>query len=312
MDDLARGSSSSGSLVPGSVSRQQLQQAYTLDQVDSKMVVVRCGSVLLAVDQHAADERVQLEALQEQLAVQLRQQREQAQQEHATQHSHQQQAGLAQQQDQLLLQRQRLVPGTALQLTMAESKALAQYKQQVEAWGWQVHLQDSTAAAAGSATAGCAGAGSVNSPALLQEVPLIAGVQLGAFDLQLYLHQLLETGGSANQPPPGVVRVVKSKACRSAVMFGTQLSRQQCVELVQRLGEAQLCFCCAHGRPTTVPLIDLAALQRRMQQQAQAHSLGLAAQQATTAVAAAPASSVDGKAAAMRGLAAKLCGLLKC
>jgi DNA mismatch repair protein MLH3 len=66
--------------------------------------------------------------------------------------------------------------------------------------------------------------------------------------LQLYLHQLLETGGSSRQPPPGVVRVLKSKACRSAIMSGTQLSREQCVQLVQQLGQTELCFCCAHGR----------------------------------------------------------------
>jgi hypothetical protein len=33
VDDLAKGGSRSRSLVPGSVSRQQLQQAHTLDQV---------------------------------------------------------------------------------------------------------------------------------------------------------------------------------------------------------------------------------------------------------------------------------------
>jgi hypothetical protein len=145
-------------------------------QVDGKMIVVRCGSVLLAVDQHAADERVQLEALQQQLAAQLQQQRQQAQQAHPDPQQ-QQQAGTAHKQDHdALLLRQRVVPGVALQLTMAESKALAQYRQQVEAWGWQVLLQEGAAAAA---------AGSVNASALLQQVPLIAGVQLGTFDLQV-------------------------------------------------------------------------------------------------------------------------------
>jgi hypothetical protein len=76
----------------------------------------------------------------------------------------------------ILLQRQRLAPGLALQLTMTESRALAQHKQQVEAWGWQVLLQEIAAAGA---------AGSVNAPALLQQVPVIAGVQLGTFDLQV-------------------------------------------------------------------------------------------------------------------------------
>ncbi|WIA33776.1 hypothetical protein OEZ86_006889 [Tetradesmus obliquus] len=188
---------------------------------------------------------------------------------------------------------------------MAESKALAQYRQQVEAWGWQVEQQDGAAgaAAAGAAAAdAAAAAGSVNSSALLKQVPVVAGVQLGTFDLQLYLHQLLETGGSASQPLPGVVRVLKSKACRSAIMFGKLLSRQQCVDLVQQLGQAELCFCCAHGRPTTVPLVDLVALQRRMQQQAHARSLGQAAQQA---------GRCGERHGAMHGLAGKLRALLK-
>jgi hypothetical protein len=63
---------------------------------------------------------------------------------------------------------------------------------------------------------------------------------------QLYLHQLLEAGGS--QPPPGVLRVLRSKACRSAVMFGDALDATQCCDLVQRLAGTELCFVCAHGR----------------------------------------------------------------
>jgi hypothetical protein len=37
-------------------------------QVDSKAIVARCGPLLVALDQHAADERIQLEALQAQIA----------------------------------------------------------------------------------------------------------------------------------------------------------------------------------------------------------------------------------------------------
>lgn len=63
---------------------------------------------------------------------------------------------------------------------------------------------------------------------------------------QLYLHQLLEAGGS--QPPPGVLCVLRSKACRSAVMFGDALDATQCTDLVRRLASTELCFVCAHGR----------------------------------------------------------------
>jgi hypothetical protein len=76
---------------------------------------------------------------------------------------------------------------------------------------------------------------------------------------QLYLHQLEDTAG-ANLQPPGVDRVLKSKACRSAIMFGDQLSPQECEQLVQQLQGTQQCFSCAHGRPTMAPLLDIAAL----------------------------------------------------
>jgi hypothetical protein len=78
------------------------------------------------------------------------------------------------------------VPGVELQLTMAEGKALAQYTQQVEAWGWQVQLQDSAAGAVGAdAAAAVAVASGVNSSGVLRQVPMVAGVQLGSFDLQV-------------------------------------------------------------------------------------------------------------------------------
>jgi hypothetical protein len=39
----------------------------------------------------------------------------------------------------------------------------------------------------------------------------------------------------------------------------------QCAELVASLQRTQMWFCCAHGRPTTVPLVDLATLERALQ-----------------------------------------------
>ena len=42
--------------------------------------------------------------------------------------------------------------------------------------------------------------------------------------LARYLHALDSTAGGSIQPPPSVLRVLASKACRRAVMFGTSLS----------------------------------------------------------------------------------------
>jgi hypothetical protein len=150
--------------------------------------------VLLAVDQHAADERLQLEALQMRLA------------------------GEQQQQQELLLQRRRLFPPHSVSLGMQEARALALYGEAVSAWGWQVVTpgQHQPAVAGlgsgvsketppGAAAAGHQLGGGINSrgddgsgaalvgaasTVLLQQVPVLAGVQLGAVDLQVSLSSL--------------------------------------------------------------------------------------------------------------------------
>ena len=61
-------------------------------------------------------------------------------------------------------------------------------------------------------------------------------------------------------PPPAVHRVLASKACRSAVMFGTPLSAAQCQQILTELAQCDLPFQCAHGRPTITPLLDLSQL----------------------------------------------------
>lgn len=65
--------------------------------------------------------------------------------------------------------------------------------------------------------------------------------------VQLYLQQLAGTAGAAAQPP-GVLRVLRSKACRGSLMFNTTLTQRQASELVCQLAATRLCFACAHGR----------------------------------------------------------------
>lgn len=58
--------------------------------------------------------------------------------------------------------------------------------------------------------------------------------------------------------PPGLVDMVNSRACRSAIMFNDELSMDECEALVTRLADCVFPFMCAHGRPSMVPIIDLA------------------------------------------------------
>jgi DNA mismatch repair protein MLH3 len=59
--------------------------------------------------------------------------------------------------------------------------------------------------------------------------------------------------------PKGILDMVASRACRSAIMFNDPLSREECEDLIQRLSGCAFPFQCAHGRPSMVPLIRLGA-----------------------------------------------------
>lgn len=114
---------------------------------------------------------------------------------------------------------------------------------------------------------------------------------------QLYLHQLGDMGGGGSgsgsdlaSMPPGVLRTLKSKACRGAIMFGARLEGCECEALVEQLQATQLCFCCAHGRPTMAPVVDLAAL-----------AAAVTGRQLQEAAAAAVAATATGPAAQQEG-----------
>ncbi|KIZ07708.1 hypothetical protein MNEG_0240 [Monoraphidium neglectum] len=138
-----------------------------------------------------------------------------------------------------LAPRQHLQP---LDLSAPEQQALKTHAALVERWGWRV----TSAGPALGETADAPVSTRASPAAVLSCVPLLAGVALGGLDLKLYLHQLAECGGDAGGAgPPGVLRVLRSKACRGAVMFNDALSPQRCAELVDRLSTTQLPFCCA-------------------------------------------------------------------
>lgn len=57
--------------------------------------------------------------------------------------------------------------------------------------------------------------------------------------LQAYLQQLHSTHG-ARLLPPAALAVLRSKACRSAIMFGDTLTPAQCNTLLSRLAATQV------------------------------------------------------------------------
>jgi DNA mismatch repair protein MLH3 len=57
--------------------------------------------------------------------------------------------------------------------------------------------------------------------------------------------------------PQGIIEMLNSRACRSAIMFNDALSVKECEQLIASLAECAFPFQCAHGRPSMVPLIHL-------------------------------------------------------
>ncbi|SCZ90175.1 BZ3500_MvSof-1268-A1-R1_Chr1-3g01820 [Microbotryum saponariae] len=58
--------------------------------------------------------------------------------------------------------------------------------------------------------------------------------------------------------PPVMIDLINSKACRGAIMFNDHLTPLQCTNLVTQLGQTHFPFICAHGRPSLMPLVNLA------------------------------------------------------
>ena len=61
--------------------------------------------------------------------------------------------------------------------------------------------------------------------------------------------------------PQGIIDMLNSRSCRSAIMFNDELNIDECKTLVQKLSRCAFPFQCAHGRPSMVPLVDLSTVR---------------------------------------------------
>ncbi|KAG4153610.1 hypothetical protein ERO13_D03G001700v2 [Gossypium hirsutum] len=195
-----------GSLVPKSISKKCLTEAKVLQQVDKKFIPIVADGTLAIIDQHAADERIQLEELRRKVL-----------------------SGEGKSVAYLDTEKELILPEMGYHL-------LDNYSEQIRHWGWicDFHPQDSRSFKK-----------NLN---LIHRKPAV-----------VILLALADTDGSSTMPP-SVSRILNSKACRGAIMFGDSLLPSECSLIVEELKQTSLCFQCAHGRPTTAPLVNLEAL----------------------------------------------------
>jgi len=93
----------------------------------------------------------------------------------------------------------------------------------------------------------------------LISLPMSKNWTFGKEDIDELIFMLSEVGSENvdNFRPSRVRAMFASRACRSSVMIGTSLSKQDMVRLVTNMGTIEQPWNCPHGRPTLRHLVNL-------------------------------------------------------
>ncbi|KAK4061312.1 hypothetical protein Trihar35433_9639 [Trichoderma harzianum] len=250
--------------LEGRVLRSALAAAQVVAQVDKKFILLKLplsnmtdgrepnsSCALVMLDQHAADERCRLEELM---------------------------VGYFKQDGPNGMLKAVVEPlerPLIFEISDREHDLLLRYQEHLEAWG--ILYKTQRRAASTKEQGGCTVAVSALPPSILERcrteprllVELIRK-EIWKLDDEGIIPPRPRSAGKADeqaraQPstadfhgcPRGILELLHSRACRSAIMFNDALSAEECEQLVRRLAKCAFPFQCAHGRPSLVPLVDL-------------------------------------------------------
>uniref|UniRef100_K3X266 MutL C-terminal dimerisation domain-containing protein n=1 Tax=Globisporangium ultimum (strain ATCC 200006 / CBS 805.95 / DAOM BR144) TaxID=431595 RepID=K3X266_GLOUD len=224
------------------IPRSVLENLEVIRQVDRKFILVQAhddthGNLLFCIDQHAADERVKLEQLE--LSI------------------------FGPDGDDLDIEVQVYQQPVPMLLNMKEFQTLAFNEHIVRAWGFDFEAFEADTVefepVCDLYASESRNRGGGDYIVELKAVPKVDTRCANADDLRDFLQLLSRNEGYwswAVMRPPVITRLLHSRACRSAIMFGDYLSISQCRDLIDALRRCKLPFQCAHGRPSVVPLVE--------------------------------------------------------
>ena len=225
---------SNGICRPIKLSRDMLSRAQFIAQLDTKFIIVNMDGILCAIDQHAADERVGLERLEDAL------------ESNTLLHSsgrNQTFFDLSKMKNISANDTFKTIPlehAKPIPLSSSQATSIAENETHLRKWKFEFEI-DKT-----------------NSDLYLNAVPGICDKVATIKDFIQFAQSLgNHTSDASLVKPLFVKRVLASYACRYAIMFGDILDNERCKELIASLAECDLSFICAHGRPSIVPLIDM-------------------------------------------------------
>ncbi|CAG8955602.1 hypothetical protein HYFRA_00009556 [Hymenoscyphus fraxineus] len=257
------------SRINGRISKQALRNAEVISQVDNKFILVKLNNshsnasrpdeneILVIIDQHAADERIRIENLLEELC---------------SPNPNGSEAGIL---------TTALEKPIHFEISSREIELLRTHRQHFSRWGILLalppfgalpqHTEKSKGKTLQKITVTSLPPGITerckSDPRLL--IDLIR-TEAWKCEEKPTIPSLPNENENANekeeQPtwfkqihtcPRGILDLLNSRACRSAIMFNDPLTREQCEGLVRALARCVFPFMCAHGRPSLVPLVGL-------------------------------------------------------
>lgn len=227
------------------ISRNDLQKAIVLDQVDGKFILctttTTLNPVLFCIDQHAADERYRLERMLQDFVA-----------------------------DCVGSTASHVLPATlTLGIARGQYDAIRNDSTGLTRLGWEVEKVVMVHEGLGHAQVDLTGIPYVLRERVLtdkgrvKDLGLLEGVFVSCVDDAAAFHPSNGEGEEVDwlavsrAIPSALMDVLRSKACRSAIMFNDPLDRGGCKRVVERLAECKFPFQCAHGRPSLVPLCEI-------------------------------------------------------
>ncbi|XP_014560878.1 hypothetical protein COCVIDRAFT_34218 [Bipolaris victoriae FI3] len=264
--------------ISSKLSKLGLHTAQVISQVDKKFILVRMqpasqsNDILVLIDQHAADERIQVESLFQQLCTPS------AHTYSSSQLCHK--PGIAS---------LNLEKPLSFAVSPQEQSLFITHAARFAAWGIVYDVPPPPSSKQGSLETRkkkgkCEALLLVTAlpPVIAQRcvvdpkvlISMLRSTVWGYAEGRVHLpppdtlSSLLEKEGDSTKGdkawvralstcPPALINLINSRACRSAIMFNDELSLAECRELVAKLAECVFPFMCAHGRPSMVPLVGL-------------------------------------------------------
>ncbi|KAJ3120081.1 DNA mismatch repair protein, partial [Physocladia obscura] len=260
-----------GTRIP--ITKQNLKTMHVIGQVDKKFIATWYSSSsidspeksthLVIIDQHAADERVKLEAILHQtFCVAIK----------ASDNRISNDNSLNSPGDTKIADTARLDPPMQIMLMPRDIAAVFRHRNTFSRWG--IEFSDIQNACVGADTNSFEPGQELQREQqrlLISKLPraiagrCIADPELIKGILLEHLQRIDEAFSfvfekrnsvmnisviaSSLGCPKGITHLLNSKACRSAIMFGDDLEKNQCETIVNDLKECDFPFQCAHGRP---------------------------------------------------------------